>query len=368
MNSADPYQILVERIREGQYTVGARLPSERALAEEFGVHRTTIQRMITRLTAEGFIERLPGCRPIVRGGPESTVRVGIVAVIVSAGLPIVNNAYGALLLGAQSVLRSEGYRLLFLSTSANGAEERETTEHEDLLSLLSDPVDGLILVSEDPERSAPILDRLIRQGTAVVVADRVIPGIEADFVGVDNAGGAATAARHLLDMGHTRLVFADPPKIRFRPAEERRQAFLAALRERGLPATDSQIMEFPSWPEMSRNVGFVRDWLGEHGCPTGIVCVHDNVAFQLAHVLANLGISIPDDISIIGFDDDAERRNLGTAQLTTIRQPFFDMGEDAATLLVNRLRRPDTPRRQISLAPTLVIRNSTRPLSGSSAR
>jgi DNA-binding LacI/PurR family transcriptional regulator len=358
--TSDPYDEIVRRIHRGRYAAGQRLPSERALAEEFAVHRTTIQRALTRIASEGLIERRRGCRPVVRTLSSAPTHRGVVALVANAGFPFVDNGSGALLLGAQAVLRARGYRLLFLSTSGQGIQSRQQTEREELEALRQDPVDGVIIVPQDPEGIAPMVRGLVEKGTIVVAADRTITGLDLDNVAADNVAGSVMATEHLLSLGHSRIAFVDSREERYRPNDERRQTFLRTIMGHGLPVTQDSVLDLPSTYDSDIIASFIRDWLKSRTLPTGLVCVHDTLAFHLARALASLNIQIPDDVSIVGYDDDLRHRQIGDVELTTVRQPFFDMGHDAATLLANRLERPDTPLRTIRLAPRLVTRTSTR--------
>jgi DNA-binding LacI/PurR family transcriptional regulator len=359
----DPYSILVERIRQGRYPVGALLPSERSLAEELGVHRTTVQRCLARLAAEGLLERQRGCRPVVRQLVKTPRVAQVTALLARSSSPSMATPGGALIYGAQSVLRSQNHRLLFMSTFARDRAARQQTEHEDLTSLLNDPVGGIIIVPQDPVGSGRLIQKILDRGTAVVAADRRLHSVRTDYVGVDNAAGITMAVEYLVGAGHRRIGFVDSKKDRYEPADDRRQGFLDAMRRQGVPDPETLILDVDDVCDPSSLDPALKDYLAQPDRPTALTAVDDEAAAHTAWALERLGLRVPDDISIVGFDDERRYTNLGSVELTTIRQPFFDMGREAASLLLTRLRHPDSSIRTVMLVPSLVERTSVRCIS-----
>jgi alanine racemase len=244
----------------------------------------------------------------------------------------------------------------------------EGCEEHDLTLLLVPPLDGSL---EGAIRQASV-DGFISLGLtpgdrALDVLDRIgIPTIQVDSeasaehpaVNVDDAGGAEAAARHLLELGHRRLaIIVLPPargEVQSTPTAARRLAgYRAAIKSAGAPEPRAMVAG------ISVSAGaraFESLWAGGRR-PTGILAMSDMTAIGVMTAAQAAGLSIPEDISVVGFDDipAAEWTN---PPLTTVRQPIVEKGRLAARLLIQRMKGQavDSP---APLGTTLVIRGST---------
>ncbi len=354
--SLDPYTILETRIRQGDYPPGSRLPAERQLADELGIHRNTVRRVVARLAEAGWLDCQPGCRPVVRS-PGGVVAMHTIALLM--GNEPVFHAFQHLLRGCEQKLRASGYRLVYMDTRGPGEEPARSREQQALENLSERPVAGLILWCEEPYRARPHLDRLSGQGTAVVTVDRHVPGFTSDWVGADNIHGAITAVEHLLELGHRRIGFAaqhTPPTS----VQERLEGYAEALHSHGLDVDEGLLFWFPR----EGTEAAVADWAvrllqtPEH--PTAFFAENDIMAWQMLRALNGAGIKVPQDISLVGFDD-MEAQAVQTPVMTTVRQPYQAMGWQAARLVLERIRHPDAPYREVLLGTALVRRSSTGP-------
>jgi len=195
--------------------------------------------------------------------------------------------------------------------------------------------------------------------TRSVLPPDVDPGvIGAPVVGIDNVGGAGSAANLLLQLGHRKIgLLLGPPGSR--DARERREGYLATLERSGAMPRPQWIYEGPFNAETGRTgmTAFLRG----PDRPTGICCANDEIAFGAIEVARSAGISCPADLSVVGFDDGLWATVCRPA-LTTVRQPLADLAERAVSLLVEAATRPaqSHPALPSDLAAALVIRDSTR--------
>lgn len=216
--------------------------------------------------------------------------------------------------------------------------------------LIKRAVDGLLLVNTS-------LSEPVNQPVVSVSGHKKLPGVT--NVVLDHERAAKLALKHLRDLGHKRIVFMrghnDVPD-----SEERWTTIMDAARTMGLTVFPELCIQLKhnSWaPELGSSV--IRDLLGRTKNFTAIFCFNDISAIGAIRALADAGLSCPDDVSVIGFDDIA----IATYQvpsLTTVRQPLHLMGEAAAKLLLKRIQNPHEPYPDtVTFEPELMVREST---------
>ena len=178
----------------------------------------------------------------------------------------------------------------------------------------------------------------------------------APYVDVDNAVGATLAANHLLSLGHRKIAHlcAGPSQ---RSGGLRRDAFLTTLSESGVKLTDRDIVG----NTFDRDEGYAAAWalLRSPDRPTAIFAANDSLALQVLHAARDLGIRVPEQLSIVGFDDFPVAPLLNPP-LTTLRQPLVQIGEAAVRLLLRLVEGRTAEQRRLVL-PELIVRGSTAP-------
>lgn len=357
MRRLDPYSILEIRIRSGVYPAGTWLATERQLAEELGVHRQAIRTAVAKLSDVGLLERRPGHRPVIRRSEAHSASRNTVALLM--GADPVFRPFQQVLRGCERELGSLGYRMVFMDTLGRDDHHTHEVEMRALDSLIQHPLTGVIVWCQDPHGSLPRLERLRASGTALVTIDRVVPGLEADFVGVDNVRAAEHAVEHLWELGHRRIAFITQV-LDVSTVVDREIGYRSALRHLGLDIDESIIFRLDpvvSTPE-ERYQAIARQLIGNPDRPTALFAINDMVAWRLLHTMTAAGIRVPQDIAIVGFDD-IEAWAMHRPVLTTVRQPYEGMGRHAANLLLQRLKAPDAPVRHLLLDTSLAVRSTT---------
>ncbi|MGC8667965.1 MAG: substrate-binding domain-containing protein [Chthonomonadales bacterium] len=360
-------------IANGHYAPGAWLPSERVLADEFGVSRPVVRAALAALQDRGLLERRPGCRPVVL--PSGSHRTGAdgngdrsqrtIAVILPHH-PTYVTAH-AILRGVTSVVNREPHLCRLAVYDTNPSRDAATSVHpgedlevEVLHRVLKDGVAGMIVWHSGSDRSLQILSEEHRRGLPIVYVDRYPEALECDFVGVDNREGVRTGVEYLFDLGHRRILYAGHDE-RVTTVMERRAGFVEAFAGFGLPQKPEQLYTFTGNLE-DAVARLAKDWLSASERPTAIVFENDLSAFRFMRAAGNAGIRIPRDVSIVGFDD-VECYSPHPAILTTIHQPFWQIGKRAAELLLLRMRQSAEggPRtfRHVILPTTLMVRSTT---------
>lgn len=346
-----------DRIHSRRYENGEWLPTERALGEEFGVSRATIRRALEELERRRLLVRAAGCRPLVRTGtPVAGAPSGLrrVAARRSLGLWISSDPtdMGASLttLGVQRALDHAAFRLVVASPYGESYDEAIAAESDALLRMADDAdVDGILLWYLGGGINLFALEALRSASIPLVFLDRKPPQrFEADYVGVDNRAASEGVMSHLLSLGHRIIGHVTDPSDAS-TVLDRQAGYKRGLERAGIPyrpelvVTESEVGQMMSTPQP----------------PTAVFCVNDHTAFAVIQRLQHLGLCVPEDVAVAGFDDQ-ERAQLGAPFLTTVRQPFERIGAEGVRLLLERARggQPVAYRHVLLDAP-LIVREST---------
>lgn len=228
---------------------------------------------------------------------------------------------------------------------------------------------GLLAVF--PGQSAQHLVELHQHGFPVVLIDDQNPPLEGiPWVGADNRKGAYEATRLLIQLGHRRIASIQGP-MKYKVSHDRYQGYCDALRESGIELNPALVQEGDFMPAGGRNCARTFFALPEPERPTAIFAGSDLMAYGAISAAEEFGLRIPDDLALIGFDDNPSSAHMRPA-LTTVRQPFSEMGQHAIALLLDlieqsrslRQKRPELHKvitreaERIQLPTSLVIRES----------
>ncbi|MCZ7570009.1 MAG: LacI family transcriptional regulator [Ardenticatenaceae bacterium] len=199
------------------------------------------------------------------------------------------------------------------------------------------------------------IEALVEKKIPVCVINRPIGQLAVDLVMVGRRQGNYLATGHLLNLGH-RSIGHITTRYSGSTAREAASGYRKALVEAGLAVDESLIVEAEPTPEGGYEAAHIL--LGRSPPPTAIAARSDLTALGVLRAASEMGLRLPDDLSVVGFDD-APFAQFTNPPLTTIRQPQAEMGAHAAALLLERLANPDLPQRQVILEPRLIIRGST---------
>ncbi|WP_067431720.1 LacI family DNA-binding transcriptional regulator [Nocardioides jensenii] len=243
-----------------------------------------------------------------------------------------------------------------LSLYMCNSDNRADREANYLNRLEEQRVAGILLTPVDPE--APALDKISGRGTPIVIVDRTRIGDTHCSVAVDDVLGGRLALEHLLDRGHERIAFiGGPPSIG--QVRDRHAGALAALSDAGLDESnlvriDTSALSVGEGRQAAQRLA------GIPGArrPTAAFCANDLLALGLLQHCVSTGVSVPDDLAIVGFDD-IEYAGAAAVPLTSVRQPRLRLGRTAAELLLDEVENPDHKHQQITFTPELVARAST---------
>jgi LacI family repressor for deo operon, udp, cdd, tsx, nupC, and nupG len=264
-------------------------------------------------------------------------------------VPNIGNPFHAsVLLGAEEAAVAAGFHVLIGNTAGDMARAEEHARQ-----LLTGAVDGMLLLGG---RLPPMLEAPALQQRLVAVIERVsargVPVVE-----IDNQAGAREATRHLIGLGHRRIAHIGGG-IPTTATPKRFKGYAAALAEAGLELQ----------PELVRYGTFSILTGSEHMAallalpapPTAVFCGSDEIAIGAIRTIKQAGLRVPEDVSIVGFDD-IYFAAVYDPPLTTVEQPARLLGFEAMRLLADRLAGIDVPKRGVTVPYRLMIRGSTAP-------
>ncbi|WP_018239975.1 LacI family DNA-binding transcriptional regulator [Ensifer sp. BR816] len=321
------------------------------VAKAAGVAVGTVSRVLAknktvneeiRIRVEDVIQEL-GYKPNSIGRSLRLNKTDLIGLVIP---DITNPFFAELAKHVEMLASAEGYSVLLANSHDDPAAEQQQVQ-----ALLGRLPSGMILVPV----SESVIGDLVR-GKNTVTVDRPLKG--QTLVGVDNRRGGYLAADHLLSLGHRRIAYmGGPPALDV--ARERREGFVGRIRE-FQQKNPSQSLAFQTVDgnfDYRAGEELGNRLLRQEGPhrPTAIATASDQQAIGLMRATADLGLSIPNDLSIVGFDD-IPLASLVLPRLTTIRQPLAEIARIALDAILNR----PSVTKECKLEPVLVERNSTR--------
>ncbi len=275
---------------------------------------------------------------------------------------VIRARFPELILGAEKILWPAGYSLA-LGTSGDD----RSLEAQQLDRILERGASGLIVYAVDGPPDVPALRQLFDRGFPLVLIDRYFPGLAVDTVTMDNIGGGFIATQHLVDHGYRRIGYVGTNNLRTSSIVERLAGYRWALDACELQVESDQICTLlrPTlWPvpdtELERhNQSALRAYLDRPERPDATFACNDYVAFQVVQAAEGLGIRIPDDLGIVGFDNLSCADYSGVS-LTTVEQQFEELGATAASVLLDRISGLRTRLGRFVISTRLIVRRSSR--------
>lgn len=330
------YQAVAEALRRdiatGVFTDGQTLLTEAELKEKFGVSRQTVRQAIALLESDGLVIRRRGSGTYVTHGPRKhsgVVNVGIITTYIT------DYIFPSIVRGVESVLSAEDC-LMSLSATYNQVEHERAL----LQRYLDMSVDGLIIEGTKtalPNPNIALYEKLWERNIPFVLIHGYYPQLEPRVhVVTDDAGGGKQAVDLLVSRGLTRIggIFKSDDM----QGHLRYQGFSMALRAHGLPVQDEHICWFtteskPHFLQEEAGKAFLHSLAGH---VDALVCYNDEVAIALLESLQQMGLAVPDDISVVSFDNSAFS-GICTPKLTTFSHPKDEFGRLAASKLLHMM-------------------------------
>lgn len=335
-------------MKNGKYSISD-------VAEMLGVSKSTVSRAINGNSGVGdelrkkvldLVDEI-GYKPNTIAQSLSRGRVNIVALILG---DIRNPFYADLAFNIQRILNSHGYMVMVFNSEYDVQREMEF-----LKLTIQFNFAGLILITAQTEI---VEDMLHSMDVPMVLVNRILPSYTGDSVLTDNFQAGYMAVMHLLELGHKHIGFVRGPGVSS-ASSQRFEGYRQALRNFSLPFNEEYVFE--SDLKMETGITLARNFVKDLKVrPSAMVVVNDMTAIGFIDGCRENGLSIPEDLSIVSFDD-IEFSAMKGIELTTISQHVDKMSEHAARLMLKQLEEKDAKPERVILEPTLVIRKTTGP-------
>ncbi len=350
--------VLRQHFIESKLSIGARIPTEFELSRTFGVSRGTVRQALGLLQKEGLIDRVPGLGTFLSAQETSPApspsqrRIGLVIPYAQDQLSL------NILIGAESVAKRRGYQLVFNHTNENLEQERE-----DVTRMRRDQVAGVILFPISNQEEDEMVWQLHEDRFPFVLVDRYFPGLNCCYVVSDNTGGAYRATEHLIILGYSQIAFLYHANADFRTTSvrDRYLGYRKALEEYNIEFDERWAVQINDQEFIARADGKqdpYYDFLTRPDRPRAVFAVNDNTAIDLLTSATRLGISVPGDLAIVGFDN-LRMASQVPIPLTTINVHRTQIGEAAANLLIDRIEGTTLADQVHIVLPTeLIVRES----------
>ncbi len=326
--------------------------TSRDVARAAGVHQSTVSRALrgdsgvsdsTRSMIEELAESL-GYVPNRSASNLRGQRSRVIGVMVEN---LDNPFYHLLLSHIHREVAESGYSTVLLVDPLH-----RRADFARLKNLLDTSLDGLVVATAALDSDTP--SRLVEQGIPIVLAVRSVPGLDVDIVEPDNLAAGREAARHLIDLGHRSIAVIMGPSVVSTSASR-----LHGILEVAGDAIDPHNIIHGQYSHDSGH-GLLQRVMQRDNPPTAIIAGNDIIAFGVLDSARRAGIPVPEELSIIGFDD-IPMSSWHSIRLTTVHQDIQGMAIQAARCLIESIQNPDHRPAHYSYPASLTVRDTTAP-------
>ncbi|MCM8786083.1 MAG: GntR family transcriptional regulator [Candidatus Omnitrophica bacterium] len=339
------YEAIKKDIEEGKIQKGELIYPEEELTKIFRVSRVTIRKALELLLKENYIKRKK------RYGTEVIYEIKKIRDEKAIGVLLVDITrpfFNEILKGIQQILDLKGYKLILCDTENNNEKEKE------YIMRYKDNVAGFIIAPSTDNRNLPVYAQLLLEKVPFVFIDRYLPELNVDCVTSDNFQGGYIATKHLIELGHKNIGVIT--ELEASSLSERIEGYRKALEEAKINSYyifRGERRGFKNGYEMTKEI------IKKYTQITGIFCLNDEIALGCIKCLQENKIKIPDEISVIGYDNLPFSSQIHPT-LTTIEQKKIEIGKKSAEILIEKLEKTEKRQSQIIKFPVEFInREST---------
>lgn len=356
-------QALKSKILDGSFQPNQKISSESELMKQFGVSRHTVRLAIGDLVNNGWLYREQGAgtfcadRSKIEGAAVNTKNIAIITTYIS------DYIFPSIIRGAESYLSEKGYNVTLFSTNNDHENEKRILE-----KILIQQFDGVII---EPTKSAfanPNINyylNLERKNIPYIMLNAYYDELEPISLTMDDEKGGYIQTDHLIELGHRNIVgFFKNDDVQ---GIKRMKGYIKSHRNHGLSINPNYIITYNTGEKTSKPIEMLRQLLElqNEDRPTAIVSYNDELAIHLLDVIREKNLQVPNDISIVGFDNSFMAK-VSEVKLTTVQHPQSKMGENAAKIIlamvkesISNLKKGNTTVESIVFEPKLILRNST---------
>jgi GntR family transcriptional regulator of arabinose operon len=341
-------EYLLKYFKEKNVKENERIPSENELLDIFKVSRNTVRQALDILERDGVVYKEQGKGTFFsKNRPKKNFLIGVIS------LATTNYIYIDIINGIEEYCHENKYSIILSNSNSNPEKEKEALE-----SMLEKGIDGLIIepaLSYNITKDSYIFKKLSNLEIPVLVIDVHIQGLNVPTLTLDDIKCGYDATEYLLKKNHKQIAFVYKKEVV--ASEYRLKGYLKALNEYGIKVNESYISGFYEQDERENNeiAGVCTKKLLElDNPPTAIFYYNDDSAIPGIKTINNCGLRVPDDISVLGFDD-SNFADFSNVPLTTFIHPKRNMGLQAAKMLIDEIETPGTLRKDIYYIDTDII-------------
>ena len=356
-NGKTKYYTLMEELKQaimsGSIKPGEKLPSENELSDRYHISRHTVRKALSILINEGYIEAEHGrgtfCSQRM-GHMKNSRNVAVVTTYIS------DYIIPRLIQGMDKVLTENGYSIILKNTANSRTKEERVLE-----DILTKDIEGLII---EPSKSQiyckhtnlyAMLDQY--EIPYVFIQGVYSQMIDKPHILMDDCKGGYMVTKHLIDAGHRKILGIF--KADDFQGKERHKGYIKALQEAGIAYDPDMVVWFHTEDRKTKPAMMMELFLEQKVEMDAVVCYNDQIAIEVIRCLQRNGLRVPEDISVTGYDNSVIAE--GTVGLTTITHPQEKLGEMAAELLLEKIRKVPEEKSRIPrlIQPELIVRGST---------
>ncbi|MFE4713284.1 substrate-binding domain-containing protein [Paenibacillus sp. NPDC056722] len=342
---------VLSQIENQEFTMDHRIPSESEFSKLLDVSSITVRKALSELVNEGVIYRVRGKGSFVASQAAVSEKTSNLVAFVISGVDLYDSSYMQIMRGIQSFLGKHGCKLIVEFVENDFEQEREL-----VLGLIQTELRGLLIYSSDPDAAKSYLGEIRSKSIPFVMLDRSPSGYPVNVVTCNNHDGAYEAVEYLIKQGHRKIGFA-AYDYHLSPEVDRYNGYCNAMSNSSVPLQDSFLF-------LDKKLDYVAlARLVQNGELTALFCANDKRALEALEQLTALGIRIPDQLSLMGFDD-FESAKFAKVALSTVKQYFDVLGYESADLLFRITEGSSYGNKKVMLPTSLVIRDSIKPVQG----
>ena len=339
---------LQSRIEQGIYMPNEKIPTEFELVKMSGLSRATVRQAVKNLENQGYIYRKRPIGTFVRSFTNKKNDLPTIGII----LPDIRAGYAPILArGAEDEATKNGFSFILCNSDDYLAQ---ANYHAD--RLINHLVNGVLFVpiAASEKENKLLIEKLNKHDIPVVLVDRAIQGADTDFVTTDNFQGAFKLTEYLIQKGHEKIGILISQM--FSTERLRYDGYIAALNKYNItPDPSIAILDNGSF-NPTRYLEYAQKLLENKEKFTAFFAGHDRIALSFYSLSKKFNLSIPEDFSLVGYDD----LPFTTISLTTMQQPIYEMGQTGMKILLSKIRGNNEKPKFIELKSTLIERSSVK--------
>ncbi|MBS5661559.1 MAG: GntR family transcriptional regulator [Clostridiales bacterium] len=357
------YESIKSSILDNTLKSGDKLPNGQSIAEQFHVSQITVTRAMKELEQDGYVKRIRKAGTFVNDISETREKFSNDKPVIAVILPFGEEIGFDIIHGAQE----EALKHNIMVTFYNTCQDKEK-EYSVIQKMLEMKVNGLAVYPCESNSNIGLFSQLVLDHVPLVFLDRPVWGLPVPVISSNNRKGAFDVTGYTLNRGHKRVAFVCNSIIRQKTELERFIGFVTAMLQYNIPINDSYIVQIKDYSgeaivEIINCVEKIANhFLQLSEIPTAIICSNDVIAVHLSDCFRSMGYRIPEDFSITGFDNIYLSSSC-PVPITTVEQPFQELGAKAVEILVRIISYSGYSGENQSLNTKLIERESVYDLS-----